>query len=111
MELGSERFNRCDLVTAKGRLDTEAAHQLSPALETITAAKRYNIVLDMEEVTFISSGCLRVLLETQKTCTRRNRGKLVLAAVPERIYGALDLAGVLPLFDLYEDALHAVGSF
>ncbi len=111
MELSSERLNRCDLVTVTGRLDTEAARQLAKALQAITAADRYNIALDMKEVTFISSGCLRVLIDTQKTCTHRNRGKLVLAAVPERIYEALDPAGVLSLFELHEDALHAVGSF
>jgi len=54
---------------------------------------------------------LRVLIDVQKTCKRWNRGQLILAALPERIYETLDLAGFLPLFTIFDDVLHAVGSF
>ncbi len=77
----------------------------------ITEAGRFNIVFDMSDVDFISSAGLRVLIDVQKTCKRLNRGQLVLAAVPERIYGALDLAGFVPLFNIFDDVLHAVDSF
>jgi anti-sigma B factor antagonist len=111
MELTTEQFKRCDLVKAVGRIDSQAAPQLEEALNTITEAGRYRIVFDMSDVNFISSAGLRVLIDVQKTCKRWNRGQLILAAPPERIYETLDLAGFLPLFTIFDDVLYAVGSF
>jgi anti-sigma B factor antagonist len=111
MELTTEQLKRCDLVTAAGRIDSQAAPQLAEALNAITEAGRFKIVLDMSGADFISSAGLRVLIDVQKTCKRWNRGQLVLAAVPERIYETLDLTGFVPLFNIFDDVLHAVDSF
>ena len=51
------------------------------------------------------------MIDVQKTCKRWNRGEMVLANVPQRIYEALDLAGFVPLFKLFDDVVEAVGSF
>jgi anti-sigma B factor antagonist len=111
MEFTTEQLKRCDLVKAAGRIDSQAAPQLAEALNAITEAGRFKIVLDMSGTDFISSAGLRVLIDVQKTCKRWNRGQLVLAAVPERIYETLDLTGFVPLFNIFDDVLHAVGSF
>jgi anti-sigma B factor antagonist len=65
----------------------------------------------MSGVTYVSSAGLRVLIDTQKTCKALNRGELVLARVPPRIYETLDLAGFVPLFKFFDDTTAAVGSF
>jgi anti-sigma B factor antagonist len=65
----------------------------------------------MSGVEFLSSAGLRVLINVQKTCKRWNRGELVLASVPQRIYESLDLAGFMPLFKFFDDVVEAVGSF
>jgi len=111
MELTTEQLKRCDLVKVAGRIDSQAAPQLAEALNTITEAGRFKIVFDMSDADFISSAGLRILIDVQKTCKRWNRGQLILAAVPERIYETLDLAGFVPLFNIFDDVLHAVGSF
>ena len=64
----------------------------------------------MSGVEFLSSAGLRVLIDVQKTCKRWNRGELVLANVPQRIYETLDLAGFVPLFKFFDDVVEAVGS-
>jgi anti-sigma B factor antagonist len=111
MELTIEQLKRCDLVKVAGRIDSQTAPQLAEAFDTITEAGRFKIVFDMGDVDFISSAGLRVLIDVQKTCKRWNRGQLVLTTVPERIYETLDLTGFVPLFNLFDDVLHAVGSF
>jgi anti-sigma B factor antagonist len=111
MEVTTTQFKRCDLVKAIGRVDSQTAPQLETALKEINDANRFNIVLDMDEVSFVSSAGLRVMISVQKTCKRWNRGELVLVSVPQRIYETLDLAGFVPLFRFYEDAVEAVGSF
>ncbi len=111
MKLTTEQFKHCDLVKVAGRIDSQAAPQLAEALDAITEAGRFKIVFDMSDADFISSAGLRVLIDVQKTCKRWNRGQLVLAAVPERIYETLDLTGFVPLFGIFDNVLHAVGSF
>lgn len=111
MEITSAQFKHCDLVKAKGRVDSYTAPQLSEAFNILTENGRHKIAFDMSELDFLSSAGLRVLINTQKTCKRYNRGELVLVKIPENIYAALDLAGFIPLFKIYDDVLAAVGSF
>ena len=111
MELTTEQFKHCDLVKAAGRIDGQTAPQLAEALNAIIEAGRFKIVFDVSGVDFMSSAGLRVLISVQKVCKRWNRGQLVLVAVPKRIYEVLDLAGLVPLFNIFDDVLHAIGSF
>jgi len=110
METNILHYKRCDLVKVSGRIDSATAPVLNEAMDAITNEGRYKIVLDLSEVEFMSSAGLRVLISTQKTCKRYNRGEIVLAEVPKRIHDALDLAGFIPLFKLYDDVLDAVGA-
>jgi len=111
VEVTTERFKRCDLVKATGRIDSQTAPQLEEAFRAITGDGRFRIVFDMSGVKFVSSAALRVMIDVQKTCKRWNRGELVLASVPQRIYEALDLAGFVPLFKFFDDVVEAIGSF
>jgi anti-anti-sigma factor len=111
MEVTTTQYKRCDLVEATGRVDSNTAPQLAEAFDAILEAKRFGIVFDMGKVDFISSAGLRVLISTQKECERLNRGKVVLANVPEQIREALDLAGLVPLFQFFDAVVDAVGSF
>ena len=111
MELTSERFRRCDLIKAMGRIDSQTAPQLEQGFSVITEDGRFRIVFDMSGVEFISSAGLRVLIEVQKTCKHLNRGELTLPNVPRRIYEALDLVGFVPLFTFFDENVEAVGSF
>jgi anti-sigma B factor antagonist len=110
MEITNTAYKHTDLVKVTGRIDSATAPQLAKALDEVTESGRFKIVLDLEEVDFMSSAGLRVLIGTQKTCKRYNRGEIVLAAVPKRIYDALELAGFVPLFKFYDNVLDAVGS-
>lgn len=111
MEVSTKRFKNSDLVTVTGRIDSATSPKLAETLDEITNAGRYKIVLEMTGVEFMSSAGLRVLISTQKTCKRYNRGEIVLANVPQRIYEAMDLAGFIPLFRIFNDITSAVGSF
>jgi len=111
MEITTTQYKHCDMVNAKGRVDSYTAPQLADAFNQLTDNGRYKIAFDMSELDFLSSAGLRVLINTQKNCKRYNRGELVLVKIPENIYAALDLAGFIPLFKIFDDVLTAVGSF
>ena len=111
MEISTKTLRRCDIVTVKGRIDSETAPNLGQALGVVKDAGHYNIVLNLKEVSFISSAGLSKLIETQNACKRLNRGELVLVEVPPRIKEVLDMAGLTPLFKQFDNETEAVGSF
>lgn len=111
MEITTTQFKHCVLVTATGRVDSLTAPQLAEAMDAITESGQYRIAFDLNGVDYMSSAGLRVLISVQKTCKRYNRGEIVLACVPQRIYEALELAGFIPLFKFFDNVTAAVGNF
>mgnify|MGYP002641510923 CR=1 FL=1 len=111
MEITTKEYKQCDLITANGRVDSATAAEFGKALEAVTNAGRFKIVLDLSAVEYMSSAGMRVLLASQKECKKLNRGEVVLAVVPDRIREALDLAGFVPLFTIFDDVVSAVGHF
>ena len=111
MEISTTQYKHTDVVTISGRIDSSTAPKLEELLKKLNEDGRYKVVLDMKEVEYLSSSGLRVIIDTQKNCRHLNRGELVLASVPDRIKGTLDLAGFLPFFKLYDGITAAVGSF
>lgn len=111
MEVNTTQYKRADVVSVSGRVDSYTSPQLAEVLESLTSNGRYKLVLDMKDVEYMSSAGLRVLINTQKNAKRYNRGEILLANVPQRIYEALDLAGLVPLFKFFDDVTSAVGFF
>lgn len=111
METIIKEFKHCDVIEIKGRVDSSTAPQLTKTLEKVSDDGRFKLVLDMSSLEYMSSAGFRALLAAQRNCKRYNRGEVVLAAVPDRIREALELAGFTELFKTYPDTLTAVGSF
>jgi anti-sigma B factor antagonist len=111
MEISTTEYRHCYLIKASGRVDSATAPELAEALNAVQKSGHYKIVLDLSGVDYLSSSGLRVLINTQKNSRRYNRGELVLANVTPRVYSALDLAGFIPYFKLFDDITAAVGNF
>jgi len=111
MEVTTTKYKHCDLVKVSGRIDSATAPKLAETIDAIMNDGRYKIIMDMSGVEYMSSAGLRVLVGTQKTCKRYNRGELVLALVPPRILEALDLVGFIKLFKFFDNTQDAIGSF
>ncbi|NLD73388.1 MAG: STAS domain-containing protein [Chloroflexi bacterium] len=111
MQISTTPLKRCTLVNLKGRFDSNTSPDLQKAIREILDAGVFRIVLDMEGVEFFGSAAIRVLVMTYKECRRWNRGDVRLCRVPERIVRVLDLAGISPLVQMFDDCTLAVGSF
>ena len=111
MEITTIEYKRCDVVKTVGRIDSYTAPDLEDALSALTNEGKYKIVLDMEEVDFMSSKGWWVLIETQKNCKRYNRGELVLTGIQARIRDSLNLVGMGSYFQIFEDVVSAVANF
>ena len=111
MEITTKQLKRVDLVTVSGRVDSSTAPELDKVLTSIVDADRYRICMDLKDLEYLSSAGIKVLISILKTCKRWNRGDLRLTNMPPRIVEVFDLAGLIPLFQIYPDVVEAVGSF
>lgn len=111
MEITTTEYKRCDVVKTVGRIDSYTAPDLEEVLSSMTNEGKYKIVLDMEDVDFMSSKGWWVLIETQKNCKRYNRGELVLSGIQERIRDSLNLVGMGSYFQIFDDVVSAVAHF
>ena len=111
MDITRTELKRCEIVKAKGRIDSYTAPNLEEILNSVTTNGKFKIVFDMSEVDFMSSKGWWVLIETQKTCKKYNRGELILVGIQDRIRESLILVGMGSYFKIYEDLTTAVGSF
>ncbi len=111
METTVSKLKRCTVITATGRIDSSTAPKLQTVMNEVIDEGNYKLVLDMTNVEFISSAGLWVLVNAQKKCKRFNRGEVVLACLSKRIHDALNLAGFIPYFKIFDDLAQAVGSY
>jgi len=111
MEITAKQLKRVDVVAVSGRIDSSTAPDLDEVLRSIVDAGRSRICMDLENLEYLSSAGIKVLISTLKTCKRWNRGELRLANMPPYIADVFDLAGLPPLFKIYPNVVEAVGSF
>ncbi len=111
MDITTTHYNRCSVIKTSGRIDGSNAPDLGKALKEITEFGIFNIAFDMTDVTFMASAGWWILIDTQKTCKKANRGELVLVKVDKAIKDSLNLVGMSSYFKTFEDLTAAVGSF
>jgi anti-sigma B factor antagonist len=111
MEITVTSIENCDLVVINGRIDSYTAPNLSESLYEITNQNIFKIILDMSDVSYVSSAGLRVLIDVQKTCKKLNQGEVLLVNIPQRVYETLELAGFIPLFKFYQNVDSALAAF
>ena len=105
-----ESLKRVDLVVADGRIDSSTAPQFDAILKECLADGNYNIVVNLSSVSYMSSAGLRALISALREAKGKG-GRIAIAAPSERVSEVLELAGVVTLFDVYDDQTAAVGSF
>jgi anti-sigma B factor antagonist len=99
------------ILDLKGRLTAGLGDQiLRDAIDELLAEGRRRILLNLSEVSFLDSAGIGELVAGLKT-SRRFQAELKLLNVGERVYSALDMARLLPTFEIYGDESEAVQSY
>jgi len=97
------------IVAVFGRVDSETAPNLDA--ELIKVANESNkIVLDLKDVTFLSSAGLRVIVKALQTA-QKSGGEVKLACAPESVETILRTVGMLEMLKIYPAVYDAVNSF
>ncbi len=85
------------IVVLEGRLDTTTAPQLEGELKTSTEGIT-KLVLDMENLSYLSSAGLRVLLSTQKVMNKK--GEMIVKNVNETIMEVFEVTGFIDILTI-----------
>ncbi len=93
-----------------GRVDGQNAQEFQGALEGLLAGKNLNLLLDLEQVSFLSSAGLGVLLTIARQLHKR-AGKIAVCSMPDSIRGVFLISGfhkIIPTHASREDAIAAI---
>ncbi|MEJ2746379.1 MAG: STAS domain-containing protein [Anaerolineae bacterium] len=112
LNITRESHKRVDLFTISGRIDSSNAGEFDTAVKSALGEGRYNLVLDLANVSYMSSAGLRVMVAALRECKKLpNNGDVRLSSPSDRVAEVLELAGLSEMFPTFDDALSAVGSF
>ncbi|MCR5118456.1 MAG: STAS domain-containing protein [Lachnospiraceae bacterium] len=83
------------------RIDIKTAPKLEAELKAFAEAGNYDLVIDMEETTYISSVGLRALLSMQKEVNKHS-GTMLIRNVSEAVRDVFDVTGFSGLLTIEE---------
>ena len=98
MKTTIEELDEKMLVTLVGSLDTAAAIEAEETLKPVTEVEGKDIVFECEQLEYIASSGLRILLDVLKK-TKAKGHKVVLRNVNEDIKNVFKITGFINLFE------------
>lgn len=107
-------LNECSLngqvwgIAPMGRLDAMTVPQFEQALKDRVSAGELQLLVDMKDVSYVSSSGLRALLTVRRLLIKQG-GDLKLCRLSPRIYKVFEMVGFTKVFGIYESVEAALG--
>ena len=86
-------------IKLNGILNSDALHDFQDELTALTYLG-LDLLIDFESVTYLSSGCVQVLVDIQQKMDRQGKGHLILRKMPDALMKELDSTGASELLDV-----------
>jgi anti-sigma B factor antagonist len=99
-----------NVLELKGYLDAHTAPELEKAFQGLLDTKKFNIVVNCRDLTYISSAGLGVFMAYIED-VRKNQGDIKLSNMSPKVYNVFDLLGFPLLYDIMTDEAEAVTKF
>lgn len=98
------RINVCNIegitiISIDGRLDTVNAKEFDDIVKSLLENTKHNILINCENLTYISSSGIRSLISLQKSIVR-NKGRLAMEAMKPEIRKIFDMTGCSSIFTI-----------
>ena len=110
MEIIEERVDDVDLLTFKGRLDTNSAKDVKEKINILTKENRIKIVMDMADVNFMDSSGLGSLVASLRSVNKLG-GDIKIASLQDPIRVIFELTKLHRVFEIFDDKGSAVDTF
>ncbi len=99
-----------NVLELKGYLDAHTAPKLEEAFQSLLQNRRYRIVVNCRDLSYISSAGLGVFMAYIED-VRTNTGDIKLSNMSPKVYNVFDLLGFPLLYDITRDETEALGKF
>lgn len=108
--VGMRQDSQVNIVDLNGYLDAHTAPELENALTKLIDERKYNVVVNFEKLSYISSAGLGVFMAFIETM-RENKGDIKFCSMSSKIYNIFDLLGFPVLYEFYNDEIEAIKKF
>lgn len=92
MEIIERKQDNISIFQLKGHLNSNTSPELEKKINEAIQGEAYLMIIDFENLDYISSAGLRVILKTTKEL-KRNDGQLVLCALQDYVKEVFEIAG------------------
>lgn len=99
-----------NVLELKGYLDAHTAPRLEEAFQNLLKSRRFNIVVNCRDLSYISSAGLGVFMAFIED-VRKNSGDIKLTNMSSKVYNVFDLLGFPLLYEIFKDEQEAVQRF
>ena len=110
MEVTSEHRGSVTIITISGKFDATTVKDVEAYINGVVDAEHSQVVLDLGDVSYLSSAGIRAMLATMQNA-RRDGGDLRLAKTTGNILRVITTAGFPKIMKLYDTLDEAVESF
>lgn len=110
MEIASERENNVLTIKPEGRISGLAAQTFQDAFKEVMEVDDKCVIVDFEEVAFISSAGLRVFLLAARALSKQNAA-LKICELSEPVKEVFTISGfdkLIPIYSSYQEALDSL---
>ncbi len=109
-EVSKSENGDVSILYIKGYLDAHTAPDLETEFQKLVDAKKYNIIVNFQDLSYISSAGLGVFMGFIEDI-RKNGGDIKLTDMKPKIYRVFDLLGFPTLYDILDEEVKALEKF
>lgn len=110
MDVLERRMEGIVVLSVKGRLDSNTSDEFEKRLLSMVLEGETRFILDFEELDYISSAGLRVLLKATKEL-KKTSGRLCLCSIRDYIREVLDMSGFSSFLPIHPDVGESLKGF
>ena len=110
LSLETDNTREISVMKVKGRVDSETAPELDDALTKLLQENRNQIVLNLQDVDYISSAGLRAVVKAYQAA-KKSGGDVRLASVSTPVEVILRTVGMMQMLQMYPTEQDAVAAF
>ena len=109
-EVTRKDVEKVSVVYLKGYLDAHTAQDFEQALQALVDEDRVQIVVNLADLTYISSAGLGVFMGFIEDI-RKKKGDIKLAEPNEKVYRVFDLLGFPVLYEIFQKESEAIEKY
>ena len=110
MDMVDKKLDSVNVLSLSGRLDAYSATEVEKKLDSLLESGQNRLVINLENLEYISSSGLRVFLAALKKA-KKVQGDVKLACMKPFIKEVFDIAGFSQLFGIFDTQETAVSAF